>query len=199
MNVVRPPIGQLVKAIAALTLASACAAPMQAAKPTQALNMAVRVEADANSGYPVGVSVVLVYGQMALTKVKAMPARQWFDERKQLKRDFPECFGFVAYDWEWVPGSYVSPITVMVPPEVLEVFVFSNFLAKGDHRVSVNVAKGVNLKLTKEEAEAAPLVDQLLRQHTTDPTRRVYALKCDEPEDADPTRPIGQTTEGASK
>ncbi len=170
-------------------VAAACAAPIAAQKPTQALNMAVRVEPDANGGFPAAISVVLVYGQMALTKIKAMPARQWFDERKQLKRDFPECSGFVAFDWEWVPGRYVSPITVMVPPEVLEVFLFSNYLSKGDHRVAVNVVKGINLKLLKEEAEAAPLVEQLLKKHTTDPRRRVYSRGCDEAEDGDPTKP----------
>ncbi len=186
----------IVSIVVSAAASSGCATQAVAIKPTQALNVAVRVEPDANAGYPVGVSVVLVYGQMALTKIKAMPSRQWFEERKQLGRDFPECSGFVAYDWEWVPGRYVSPITIMVPPEVLEVFAFSSYLAKGDHRVSVNVGKGLNLKLTKEEAEASPLVDQMLKQHTTDARRRVYHRRCDEPEDSDPTRPAGQATEG---
>lgn len=185
-----------ISAVALNVVSAGCAAPVAAVKPTQALNVAVRVEADANQGFPIAVSMVLVYGQMALTKIKAMPAKQWFDERKQLARDFPECSGFVAYNWEWVPGRYVSPITIVVPPDVLEVFAFSNYLAKGDHRVSVNVPKGLNLTLGKEEAISKPLVDHLLKQHTTDKDRRVYHRRCDEPEQSDPTRPAGRVTEG---
>ena len=196
--IVAPSLGapRALGLVAAVLLLASCAAPVAAVKPTRALSVAVSIDKEANQGYPVAVSLVLVYGQMALTKIKAMPARQWFDERSQLARDFPECSGFVAYDWEWVPDRYVSPITVMIPPDVLEVFTFANYLAKGDHRISVNVAKGMNLKLTREAAEATPLVDQLLKQHTTDARRRVYHRRCDEAEDGDPTRPAGQIEDG---
>lgn len=165
--------------LACLLMATACSTAEYVIPDPKPLHMSVTVDDDANTGFPVAVSVVLVYGEVLLAKLKEMPAKQWFDERKQLRRDFPDCSGYASFDWEWVPGDYVGPITIMVPPEVGDnVFIYANYLSKGDHRNKAVVDKGIHLHMRKEEVESRPLGEDLVTKLKVDPRRTKNAPRC---------------------
>ncbi|MFT5432118.1 MAG: type VI secretion system protein [Myxococcota bacterium] len=160
-------------------MASACSTAAYVIPDPKPLHMSVTVDPDANNGFPVAVSVVLVYGEVLLAKLKEMPAKQWFDERKQLRRDFPDCSGYASFDWEWVPGDYVGPITIMVPPEVGDnVFIYANYLSKGEHRNKASAEKGIHLQFKKEEVESRPLGEDLVTKMKVDPRRTKNAPRC---------------------
>ena len=156
---------QCILALAGLLSVAACGAGISSTVQREPTPLYVDVEIDekANQSYPTAVAVVLVYGDALLGKLNGMPARLWFKNRKQLERDFPECQGFVEYHWEWIPGDYVRPIVLKVPPEVRAVVVFANYVADGDHRIKLEPGvSGVRLKLTEKELERQSLGKELL-------------------------------------
>ena len=145
--------------------ASSCGSGSAGLVQSDPIPLYVDVEIDdkANQSYPTAVAIVLVYGDALLGKLNGMPARLWFKNRKQLERDFPDCQGFIEYHWEWIPGDYVRPIVLNVPPEVRAVVVFANYVADGDHRIKLQPGTtGIRLKLTEKELERQSLGKELL-------------------------------------
>lgn len=109
----------------------------------------VTVSPDANGGSPVAVDVVVVYDQMLMDKLVQMSATDWFEQRDQFRRDFPQALD--VWQWEWVPGQKVErqrlPIQARRSKGGL---VFANYALPGTHRARIDLRKPVSLSLGED-------------------------------------------------
>ena len=78
-----------------------------------------------------------------------MSARDWYDRRAQIQRDFPMKVQILS--WEWVPGDHVGPISVEIEAKTLAGFLFANYSNGGEHRAYVDVRKPIVMNLGAEE------------------------------------------------
>jgi type VI secretion system protein len=121
------------------------------------VDLKVQVEATANDNNPVAVDVLLVSDGDLLKQLLKMPAREWFDKRGQIKRDFPEGNGLQSWSWEWVPGQHIPTQLLPLEPEARAMVIFANYLAPGEHRARWHPHEGVRVTLLDKNFTVAPL------------------------------------------
>lgn len=68
-------------------------------------DVTVDVEPLANNNTPLYVDFVAAGDEKMLERLKGTPASQWFEQRAQLQRDYPQ--GFSVWSLEVVPGQFV--------------------------------------------------------------------------------------------
>ncbi len=106
----------------------------------------IQVSPWANEDNPVAVDVLIIYDEDMMDRLGELPARQWFRQRDQFRRDFPS--GYEALEWELVPGQRVDP-TPMPHNAATAVgsFVFANYYTDGDHRARLDQIDNVLIRL----------------------------------------------------
>ncbi len=128
---------------------------------TQALlgkkvNFEISIAEDANNNNPVAVDYVQVYNKELLDTILKMPAKEWFEKRDQLKRDYPGNESFASWSWEWIPGQEVEIKKLPVMTKAKGGLVFANYFSKGDHRARIGPNKSFKLTLLKDSFVVAP-------------------------------------------
>jgi type VI secretion system protein len=121
------------------------------------VDLKVQVEDMANGNNPVAVDVLLVSDEDLLKQLLKMPAREWFDKRGQIKRDFPEGKGLQTWSWEWVPGQHIPPQMLPLEPKARAMLIFANYLSPGEHRARWDAHEGVRVTLLDKNFTVAPL------------------------------------------
>lgn len=96
----------------------------------------VVVSDSANQNSPIPVDFVMVADKKLLQEVAKLSAKDWFDRRIQVQRDFPTKVQVVS--WEWVPGEHGGPIAVEVNRGTRAAFLFANYSNGGEHRAAVD-------------------------------------------------------------
>jgi type VI secretion system protein len=94
----------------------------------------VFVSQNANQNNPVAVDLLMVYDKNLLKELTRMSAKEWFEKREQIRRDYSEGTGFDAWEWEWVPGQNVNLQELPLKPAAIGGLVFANYLTNGVHR-----------------------------------------------------------------
>jgi type VI secretion system protein len=121
------------------------------------VDLRVQVEDMANDNNPVAVDVLLVSDEDLLKQLLKMPAREWFDKRGQIKRDFPERHALQSWSWEWVPGQHIPPQMLPLEPKARAMLIFANYLSPGEHRARWAPHEGVRVTLLDKNFTVAPL------------------------------------------
>lgn len=125
---------RLVRAAAvtgALALCAGCGGPVK----TRAYALALSPAANANS--PVPVEMVAVYSRAMLEEVAGLTARDWFQRRAQLARDYPD--GWRSVRWELVPGQTVALRRLELSRRgARALFVWADYQTEGPHRVRLD-------------------------------------------------------------
>jgi type VI secretion system protein len=103
----------------------------------------------ANQDSPIPVDFVAVGDKKLLQEVAKLSAKDWFERRVQVSRDFGERVQVVS--WEWVPGEHAGPISIDVAGNTLGAFLFANYANAGDHRAVIDVRIPVVLTLAAEQ------------------------------------------------
>jgi type VI secretion system protein len=109
----------------------------------------INVVDGANRDSPIPVDFVMVADKKLMPEVAKMSARDWYDRRAQIQRDFPTKVQILS--WEWVPGDHVGPISVEIEAKTLAGFLFANYSNGGEHRAYVDVRKPIVMNLGAEE------------------------------------------------
>lgn len=109
----------------------------------------VSVSDNANQNSPIPVDFVMVSDKKLLPEVAKLSAKDWFERRVQILRDFPAKVQVAS--WEWVPGQHVGPISVAVASSTRGAFLFANYLNNGGHRAYVDVHSPVVATFGPEE------------------------------------------------
>ena len=115
----------------------------------------VNVSDGANDNSPIPVDFVVVTDKKLMAEVAKLPAKDWFERRIQMQRDFPTKVKIVS--WEWVPGQHAGPISVALDGHAKYGYFFANYLNGGDHRAAVDLRFPVVVNLGTEDFAVQPL------------------------------------------
>lgn len=104
--------------------------------PVVTRSFVIAASSDANDNAPTTVDAVMVYNSAVLPTVLKMTAKQWFDQRDQLRNDFPG--GFEMREWEVVPGAQVDVSKLPFKSGGVGLVLFANYPGPGDHRARID-------------------------------------------------------------
>jgi type VI secretion system protein len=121
------------------------------------ITVATKIDPRANQDNPIAVELVIVYDKKLLEQLLALPAREWFKRREQIRRDYPDDEGFVSWKWEWVPGQEVPPQELSFGVGVRGGIVYADYLTEGDHRARIDPHQSFTLILGEKELATEPL------------------------------------------
>ena len=123
----------------------------------QHVRLLVTVAPDANADQPVPVDVVMVWNKKMAGQVSELAAKDWFQRKRQMRRDDPDERAFAVREWEWVPGQDVPALDVVVPSRHFRganaVFLFANYPGDGPHRVRMTPGKTGALDLLRDDLQ----------------------------------------------
>src|SRR5690349_11267604 len=102
------------------------------APPATRFLLEVAITQKANKNSPVPLTLVSVQDPKLLEKVVQLSAKQWYDQREQMRRDFPSGTAFTEWDWEFVPGQAPPPMVVEVDGRAVGAVLFANYRSPGD-------------------------------------------------------------------
>jgi type VI secretion system protein len=109
----------------------------------------VIVSDSANQNSPIPVDFVMVGDKKLLQEVAKLSAKDWFDRRVQVQRDFPTKVQVVS--WEWVPGQHEGPIAVQIARATRAAFLFANYANGGTNRAAIDPKSPVIVSLGPED------------------------------------------------
>ena len=113
-------------------------------------NTSIIAAQDANDNTAVPVAFVVAYDQGVLVKLLSMTARQFFQQERQLKNDYPNIIEI--WRWEVIPGqSLNNQRTKLSGDEPIGAVVYSDYTSRGDHRVRVGAGNQLRIELKKEQ------------------------------------------------
>ncbi len=146
----------VVSSLLLLTGATACGVAKKPALPgvsrshtSQKFSIQVVVAEGANQDSPIPMDFVAVADKKLLPEIAKLSAKDWFERRVQVIRDFQAKVQVVS--WEWVPGQHAGPISVDLAGKTLAAFLFANYSNQGEHRAAVDVRTPVVITLGAEE------------------------------------------------
>jgi type VI secretion system protein len=112
----------------------------------------------ANLNSPVPLAVVAASDHKLFEKILAMNAKQWFDQRDQLRRDYPGGDAFTEWEWEFVPGQ-APPLTVIeVDGRSAGAVIFANYRTPGDHRLRIGPQRKLRIELGDDDFSVSALI-----------------------------------------
>jgi type VI secretion system protein len=148
-------LGLVILATVGCGLPKKARVPGVSARTNTKFTIQVNVVEGANQNSPIPVDFVMIADKKLLTEVAKLSAKDWFERRIQIQRDFGPKAQVVS--WEWVPGQHSGPVAIDVPGKTMAAFLFANYLNAGDHRAAVNVKWPVAVSLGAEEFAVQPL------------------------------------------
>ena len=115
------------------------------------LHMAVEIEENANRNSPVAMDMVFVYDEKLLEQLIKMPAKEWFANREQIRRDHPEGEAFERWGWEWVPGQKIPLQEMPLKAGAEAIVFFADYLSPGAHRVRTDPFRDIRIRLGEDD------------------------------------------------
>lgn len=141
----------------ALAVLAAGAASCSGAPAPLRMLLEFSVAPRANQNSPVPLSVVAVRDPKLIAKLEEMTAKQWFDQRAQLRRDFPGDDTFTEWEWEYVPEQTPPPVVIEIDGRALAAFLFANYSGPGDHRFRIGPFRRLRIDVGVDEVAIRPL------------------------------------------
>ena len=110
-----------------------------------------------NQNSPVPLALVAVKDPKLFARVLDMNAKQWFEQREQIRRDYPGGQAFTEWEWEYVPGQSPPPVVITRDADSLDTFIFANYRAPGDHRFRLGKLRRLRIDVGDEDLIITPL------------------------------------------
>ena len=123
--------------------------PVVGAKQNTKFSIQVVVSDAANQNSPIPVDFVMIEDKKLLQDVAKISAKDWFDRRLQVQRDFAAKVQVLS--WEWVPGEHGGPISVDTAKGTRGAFIFANYTNAGEHRAAVDMSSPVIINLGPDD------------------------------------------------
>jgi type VI secretion system protein len=111
----------------------------------------------ANLNSPIPIAIVAVTDKDLFKKVLGMTAKQWFEQREQLRRDYPGGDAFTEWEWEFVPGQAPPLAVIEIDGGSLGAVIFANYRTPGDHRLRIGSQRKLRVELGDEDFNVTPL------------------------------------------
>jgi type VI secretion system protein len=116
--------------------------------------MSIVSEADANLDGATAVELVMSTSDDASAALLKLSARDWFLQRTQLLRDYPDDIKVAS--WELAPGQAVQLAEVDSPGGLKDAIVFASYATPGDHRLRLGDDSRVRLTLGGTDLRLGP-------------------------------------------
>jgi type VI secretion system protein len=123
----------------------------------QRLRLEVATTARANKNSPVPITLVAVQDPKLFERISKLTAKQWYEQREQIRRDYPSGTAFAEWDWEFVPGQSPPPMVIEVDSRSVGAIIFANYRAPGDHRFRVGPQRRMRIDLGDDDFVVSPL------------------------------------------
>ncbi len=117
----------------------------------------VATSAKANRNSPVPVTLVSIRDPKLFEQIIKMSANQWYEEREQMRRDFPSGTAFAEWDWEFVPGQAPPPIFLEIDGKSVGGVLFAKYRSPGDHRFRIGPHQRLRIDLLDDGFTVTPL------------------------------------------
>ena len=121
------------------------------------LRLEVATTARANKNSPVPITLVAIRDPKLFDRVAKLNAKQWYEQREQIRRDFPSGSAFAEWDWEFVPGQSPPPMVIEVDKKAVGAIIFANYRAPGDHRFRIGPQRRMRIDLGDDDFIVSPL------------------------------------------
>ncbi len=123
----------------------------------QKLTLQVEIHEQANADSPIALDFLYVFDEELLQELLQLPAKQWFAEKAQYKRDYPEDSGFRVWEWEWVPGQEVPEIKLPLNPRTEAGILYVLYAEPGAYRAKTRANQSIAVHLLEKEFQVRPL------------------------------------------
>jgi len=143
--------------IAGLVVALACCTGCSSSPAATRVLIEVAITAKANRNSPVPMTLVSVQDPKLFDQIVKMTAKQWYDQREQMRRDFPSGTAFSEWDWEFVPGQPPPPMVVQIDGRAVGAVIFANYRSPGDHRFRLGPRRRMRVDLGDDDLTVSPL------------------------------------------
>lgn len=109
-----------------------------------------KITAHANRDQSFGLDLVAVDNEKLLEKLLAMPAKDWFAKREQLKLDFPA--DLHTWEWEATPGQQLPLFKLPSRARnAVGLLLFAQYVTEGAHRARLDPYEIVLVQLEKQK------------------------------------------------
>ncbi len=125
--------------------------------PSSRFLLEVAITAKANRNSPVPMTLVSVQDPKLFDQIIKLNAKQWYEQREQMRRDFPSGTAFTEWDWEFVPGQAPPPMVVEVDGKAVGAVIFANYRSPGDHRFRIGPQRRMRVDLGDDDLLVSPL------------------------------------------
>jgi type VI secretion system protein len=112
-------------------------------------NLQIIANDDANNRSPVALDLVYVTNPKLAEKLSLFTAAEYFQNRKQLLRDYPQ--QMLSLSWEVVPGQTLQEKLPDTHPGVVAVFLFADYFTPGAHRATLAPGGTFYIHLTRDD------------------------------------------------
>jgi type VI secretion system protein len=116
--------------------------------------MSILSEIDANQNNATAVDLVMSSSDDATAALLKLGARDWFQHKMQLQRDYPEDIAVMS--WELSPGQAVQEASVDSPGDMKDAFIFASYASPGDHRLRLGDDSRIRLTLGETDLRFGP-------------------------------------------
>jgi len=117
--------------------------------------MQLNVTPTANNNNPIPMDLVMVMDKKLIKEVGKLTAKDWFERRVQIQRDYPNLTEVIP--WELVPGQHTGTISIEVNQKAQGAFLFARYLTPGDNRAAVDVRVPIVVNMLEEGFTVQPL------------------------------------------
>lgn len=104
---------------------------------------------DTNGDRAIAVDLVFVTQDLAAEVIGKLNARDYFSRRAQLMRDFPQTVQ--VRSWELAPGQLVEMADANPPCNLVQTYLFADFVSPGDHRAMLINTSAVQVTLDADD------------------------------------------------
>ena len=132
-----------------LLLLTSCQNPLSQGTPMFIEKLEIIAENNANNNSPVAVDIVASYNKSLTERLISISARTYFQQKKQLERDFPNTI--YTKGWEIPPGMSANEVVMHDPQMVSGMFIFADYLTPGDHRARLEPDEYVKVILQEKD------------------------------------------------
>lgn len=102
-----------------------------------------------NGGRPIAVDLVFITDKEVLKAVKELTARQYFERRAQIRRDYTK--GYEIQSWELVPRQFDGPKKTSAPCNLVGTLIFADYASEGPHRIALEKERSGTVMLGADD------------------------------------------------
>ncbi len=108
--------------------------------------LTVELVPEVNHKSPIAVDVIAVYQKRTLDKLMELSAHEYFGQKEQLARDFPETFDILG-SWELVPGQRAFEVSLDYRVGAEALVIYADYFDPGPHRYRLETRRQARLIL----------------------------------------------------